>query len=71
MSVKRGHKDPTCDEAVGAADKEWQRMVKLALQIREGRMRIEAEEKYASSFTGIFKRLLTDPIDELKKEIRR
>lgn len=67
----RSHSDWTSDKAVGAADREWRQMAKLALRIRSGNknpMWIDEQEK---KFTGIFKRLLTDPIEEIEKEIIR
>lgn len=67
----RGHSDWTADMAVGAADREWRQMAELAIKIRSGNknpMWIDDQEK---KFTGIFKRLLTDPIEEIEKEIIR
>lgn len=66
----KGHKDKTADEAVGTVDKEWRYMANLALKIRQGRVNPIWAEKESARFTGIFKRLLTDPIDEVKKETR-
>ena len=70
MRLHRGHKDKTFDEATGAVNKEWKQMAKLAIKIRENRgspVWIEEQEK---KFTGIFKRLLEDPIEEVRKESR-
>ena len=63
----RAYKDATASTAVKRTFKEWKRMAQLALWIREGNGNIEDEEK----FTGIFKRLLDDPIDEVRKAAGR
>ena len=66
--------DPTANQAVGAVNREWNKMVNLALSIRKN----EDPVKYrleSRKFTGIFKRLLDMPLAELetyqkeKKEI--
>ena len=60
------HRDPTADRAVGSVNREWGRMISLALKIRRspGQTNPEAERE----FTGIYRRLLTDPLDELIRE---
>ena len=70
MRLHRGHSDKTFDEATGSVNKEWKRMAKLALTIREGRGNPIWLEEQEKKFTGIFKRLLEDPIDEVRKESR-
>ena len=64
----RDHKDPTQDNALGSVDKEWRQMAKLALVIRAGRCNPTWAEEKAKTFTGIYKRLLDDPIDEVQRE---
>lgn len=71
MRYNRDHKDTVADEAVSTADREWKYMANLALKIREGR-RVNPlwVEEQTKRFTGIYKRLLTDPIQEVKREAR-
>ena len=69
--LHQGHKDHTLDWAVGRVDKEWKQMAEIAVRIREGYCNPEWAEKQSKRFTGIFKRLMTDPIDEVKEEARR
>lgn len=71
MGYHKGHSDNVADEAVSATDREWKYMANLALKIREGR-RINPlwEEEQRKRFTGIYKRLLTDPINEVQREAR-
>ena len=60
------HRDPTADRAIGAVNRDWRRMAALAVKIRRtpGALTPEAER----AFTGIYRRLLTDPLEELLKE---
>lgn len=55
----------TMTRAIGRAQGEWKYMVRLALRIREGRLKPEEAEQEKKKFTGIYKRLLTDPMGEL------
>ena len=66
----RAYKNSTMDEAVGAADKEWRQMARLAIVIRERNNNPKWEEEKRKLFKGIYKRLLEDPIDEVKREAR-
>ena len=59
-------RDPTANQALGAVSREWDRMVRLAIQIRRN-PNTEWAEQQRRRFTGIYKRLLTDPLDEGKK----
>ena len=52
--------DPTANQAIYNVSVEWNRMRKLALQLR-----LNGEEPDPELFTGIFRRLLTDPLEEL------
>ena len=59
----RGHgayPDPTANQAIYNVSVEWNRMRKLAI-----RLRLNGEEPDPGLFTGIFQRLLTDPLEEL------
>ena len=67
----RAYRNPVMDEAAGAVDREWRQMARLALQIREKRCSPIWAEQQEKKFTGIFKRLLEDPIEELKLITRR
>lgn len=55
--------DWTAARAVTNTEKELKQMARLAIRIRDGYGSIEDEEK----FTGIFSRLLTDPIEDVRK----
>ena len=52
--------DPTANQAIYNVSVEWNRMRRLAL-----RLRLNGEEPDPALFTGIFRRLLTDPLEEL------
>lgn len=67
----RSHSDWTADTAVGTVDKEWRQMAELAIKIRSGNKNPTWIDEQEKKFTGIFKRLLTDPIEEIEKEIIR
>ncbi len=60
------HRDPTAERAIGAVNREWSRMVALAVRIRQNSKCFTPEAE--QEFTGIYRRLLTDPLDELLKE---
>lgn len=59
------HSDPTANAAVGAVGREWKRMIRMALVLR--RTNREPSEKERSLFTGIYSRLLREPVDVLEK----
>lgn len=68
----KAYKDPTCSSSVGRLNNEWREMVFLAIRIREGKLRPwEDESTERQKFTGIYKRLLTDPIEELRPKKHR
>ena len=62
------HSDPTAARASGNVQREWIEMAVLAIRIRRSPNRswADAQEK---RFTGIFRRLLTAPEDEILAEI--
>ena len=60
------HRDPTADMAIGNVNREWSRMMKLAVRIRLNPQYQTPEA--LREFSGIYRRLLTDPLDELLKE---
>ena len=65
------HSDHTADVAIGSVQREWKQMASLAIKIREGRCNPTWADEQSQKFIGIYKRLLSDPIEELKKEIGR
>ena len=69
--MHKGYKDPTLDNAIGSVDKEWRQMASLAVTIREGKCNPSWAEEQSKRFTGIFRRLLNDPISEVRKQAGR
>lgn len=67
----KGYRDNTSARAVGSVDNEWKYMARLAVKLRSQRHSPQWEDETEAKFTGIFRRLLTDPIEEVKKEARR
>ena len=67
----RDHKDPTQDNALGSVNREWKQMAKLAVTIRSGNCNPLWADKMERTFTGIYKRLLDDPLEEVIKEAGR
>lgn len=68
--MKQAYNNPTANNAIGAMQREWRRMARLAVQIREGRHDSLWVDENILKFTGIYKRLLDDPIEEVRKEAR-
>ena len=60
--------DPTANRAVSSVQKEWIEMSVLAVRIRQSQDRRWVEQQ-KRLFTGIYKRLLTDPTEEILREI--
>ena len=60
------HRDPTADRAIGAVNREWNRMAALAVKIRRNPKNCPLEEEKV--FTGIYRRFLTEPMEELLRE---
>ena len=54
--------DPTANIAIGAVNREWKQMVKLAIRMHNDPVLYERERH---RFLGIYKRLLTDPMGKL------
>ncbi len=52
--------DPTANQAIYNVSVEWQRKRRLAI-----RLRLNGEEPDPMQFTGIFRRLITDPLEKL------
>ena len=60
------YSDPTANMAISAAQREWTKMVRLALRLRTGHIRGDTREMEAG-FTGIYRQLLTVNLDELQE----
>lgn len=60
------HPDPTANRALGSVEREWKKMAALALAIRESDNYYERLYAEGKRFTGIFKSLLTCPIEQLR-----
>lgn len=65
------YSDHIAEDAIGSASREWREMACLALKIRNGRCNPIWADQQLEKFTGIFKRLLTDPINEVEREAGR
>lgn len=65
------YRDRTSERAISYIDREWHHMAKLAVMLREKNNDPVWAEKQEAKFTGIFRRLLTDPIEEVQKEAGR
>ena len=63
------HSDPTASRAIGAAEREWRRMTVLAYRYRTDPGAAKQIGDPQRIFTGIFGRLLTDPLEELVKAV--
>lgn len=68
--MKKIYNDPTFDNAAGAVDKEIKIMTRLAIAIQEGRGKPAYLDQMRTKFTGIYARLLEEPVEELKKRIK-
>ena len=62
------HSDPTASRATGQVQREWIEMAVLAVRVRRSEDREWAREQ-ERRFTGIFRRMLTEPEAELLAEI--
>ena len=65
------YSDPTANIAIGNASKEWRNMVYLALRLRTCNNDKAWEAAIKRRFTGIYSRLLTDPIELLEQQMKR
>ena len=59
--------DPTANRALGSINREWNRMAKLAERIRRDPWSDWALRE-SRRFTGIFRRLLTDPVKPSRQQ---
>ena len=59
------HSDPTANAAIGAVSREWKQMVKRAIFLqRTGKEPTRQEQQ---KFTGIYRQLLSKPLNDLEK----
>lgn len=66
----RAYRDPTFKNAMDNVMKEEREMAKIAVRIREGRCKPSWAAEKEKMFTGIYRRLLEDPIDDVRKMAR-
>ena len=59
--------DPTADRAIGAAEREWRKIVILAYRYRTDTKTAQQIRNPRQVFNGVFSRLLTEPLEELKE----
>ena len=64
--MKYFNNDRTASTAVGTVNREWAKMVRLAIRIRKHLIYNPAQEQ---RFIGIYRRLLSDPMDELISQL--
>ena len=60
------YSDPTANLAIGSIHREWRRMLRLAVWLRENEADPRADQTRIR-FTGIYRPLLKLPLCELKK----
>lgn len=63
------HSDPTANRAIGSVDQEWEQMICLAYRFRADPLMAKKIKEPEKVFSGIYRRLLEDPIEELKLEM--
>ncbi len=62
--MRNQHADPTADAAIGAADKEWFQLVKLAIRIKSN-PELAHDPKVRKRFMGIYQRLMEESPEDL------
>ncbi len=63
------HSDPTANAAIGSVNREWKQMVKRAIKLQRTGKEPTSEEH--QMFTGIYKQLLNESLNELERLIER
>ncbi len=63
------HSDPTASRAIGCVNNEWKRMLRLAYRFRTTPQPDQQFFEPEKVFTGIFRRLLTDPLEDLERAL--
>ena len=59
------HSDPTANAAIGSVNREWKRMVRLAISLRKANREPNVDERRL--FTGIYEQLLSESMTILEK----
>jgi len=65
--MRAAYNDYTMWKALGSVSKEYRQMARLAVMIRQGNHPSSWQDSQESRFTGIYARLLTDPIEDVRK----
>ncbi len=65
------YSDPTANRAIGSVNQEWEDKLCLAYRFRSDSKVANQLPEPEKVFTGIYRRLLTDPIKEMEKEVRK
>lgn len=65
------HSDPTANRAIGSVNQEWEDKLCLAYHFRSDPRVTKQIADPEKVFTGIYRRLLSDPIKEMEKEVRK
>ena len=68
--MKTQHADPTADAAIGAADKEWFQLVKLAIRMKND-PQLAQDPKLRKRFKGIYQRLMEESPEELDMILKK
>ena len=64
------YSDPTANAAIGAADKEWFQLVKLAIRIRK-QPSMSNDPKVLKQFKGIYQRLMEESPEDLELILKK
>ncbi len=67
----KAYKEPTLRKACSNVMNEWKYMANVAVLIRENRCSSDFIDENKPKFTGIYKRLLEDPIEEVIREAKQ
>lgn len=63
--VRKMHRDPTADAAVGRVNREWKQMIRKAIALKKTNREMTPEEQ--QMFTGIYAQLLNENEITLEK----
>ncbi len=61
------HPDPTANRAISSAEKEWRTMARRAYRYRTDPQWNAKKTEWRCAFTGIYNRLLTEPLERLRE----
>ena len=59
------HSDPTANAAIGSVNREWKQMVKRAIMLQKTGKEPTSQEH--QMFTGIYRQLLNESLNELER----